>query len=46
MRELIVVKDPPFCIYCLLKNAMKDDFFKAELERLVKVAPLITQVSR
>jgi hypothetical protein len=43
---LIVVEDPPFCIYCLLKNAMRDDFFKAEVQRLVKVAPLITQISR
>ena len=42
---LIIVEDPPVCIYCLLKN-LRDDFFKAEIERIVKVAPLITQITR
>jgi len=42
---LIVVEDPPVCVYCLLKN-LRDDFFRAEIERIVKVAPLITQMTR
>jgi len=43
---LIIVKDPPVCIYCLLKNSLRDDFWRAEVERMVKIAPLIAQITR
>jgi hypothetical protein len=43
---LIIVKDPPVCVYCLLRYLMRDDFFKDEVERVVRIAPLISGVTR
>jgi len=43
---LIMVKDPPVCVYCLLRQFMNDDFVKAEVERVIKITPLISEMSR
>ena len=39
---LMALKDPPICAYCLLKIVRRDDFIRSEVERAIKVAPLIS----
>ena len=40
---LLVMKNPPVCLYCLLSLIYKENFFRSEIEKLLKVFPLICQ---
>jgi len=39
---LLLVEEPPLCIYCLARRVKIDDFVREQVEQILKIAPLIS----
>jgi len=39
---LLLVEEPPLCIYCLARRVRSDDFVREQVEQILKIAPLIS----